>query len=445
MDIRRGGRSFETADWALPRLEDTWAARLCPPIHELQRFEPRQDKPKPQQRTKPRYFVAISYGDADLSAQSASQHVVKALGDDSVFTGLQHPHTHDDGVSASRQSGAGGRATRGGIQLNPWISLAHFLHDFGAGDLDFVLVVGNKQVRNVVCNRRNKNLGFDGRQGFQTPGDPIGAPAELRLHGGIILTQEPIHRSHQTYNLLFRHFHSAADGVRVWRIVFSRGFDQVFSTQQQARTLRPAQTFAAGEGHQVESHLGVIPKIGDWGNIRRCIIETRHRVLVSHTYPIFPADLTFTGIKKVGHDGLVRESLPILVESFNFHKANSRISDGMIVSIAMRLLDDDRVFKPIHIGGYADDCRIVAYRHASGRSNHKRRRRARRHQGGLTFQSLCQIFARSIEQFFKVDRLPRSLRYRGLDFVGHGGSRKDGVGSSRVDEGRYPQLLVVVH
>ena len=108
--------------------------------------------------------------------------------------------------------------------------------------------------------------------------------------------------------------------------------------------MRASQTLASGESDQVETHLGVIPEIRNRRNVGSRVIETWDAMLVGHTHPVFAADLALTSIKKVGHHCAIGKSLLVLRKGFDFNKTDAAIADGMVVSIAMSLLNDDFVF-----------------------------------------------------------------------------------------------------
>jgi hypothetical protein len=80
-------------------------------------------------------------------------------------------------------------------------------------------------------------------------------------------------------------------------------------------------------------------------NVGSGIIETRDSMLVSNAHPVFAADLAFTGIKRVGHNAVIGESLFVLLERFHFDKANSAIAQSMVLSITMCFLNDYLVLK----------------------------------------------------------------------------------------------------
>ena len=234
----------------------------------------------------------------------------------------------------------------------------------------------------------NKHLGLHRRDALQLPGNPLRPLAVLGFHGGIVLAQKPIHRGNQADDFFLRHFHSATDGIRVRGIILFGGLDQIFSAQEQASTLRATQTFAARECHQIESHLRVIPQIRNRRNIRRRIIEARDPMLVGNAHPVFAADLAFTGIKKVGHNGVIVESLFVLFKCFHLDKANATISQRMVVSITMRFLNDYFVLKGAHVGRNIENGRIVSPRYASSSANHKRGSSASGDESGLATQAL---------------------------------------------------------
>src|SRR5205807_6256674 len=185
-----------------------------------------------------------------------------------------------------------------------------------------------------------------------------------------------------------RHFHSAPDGIRVRRIILFGGIDQIFSAQEQASTLRATQTFAARECHQIESHLSVIPQIENRRNIRRRIIEARDSMLVGNAHPVFATDLAFTGIKKVGHNREIVESLLVLLERFHFDKTNAAITQRMVVSITMCFLNDHLVFKCAYVGRNIENGGIVSPRYTSSGANHKRGSSASGNESGLATQAL---------------------------------------------------------
>jgi hypothetical protein len=178
---------------------------------------------------------------------------VQTFGDNSVFAGLQHPHTHNDGIRSTRQTSAGRSATGAGIQFDARTSLPQFPGNIGGRDRDVILIVSDQQMRDVIGNRRNEDLCVDGGDGFYASSDQLGALPELGFESRIILTQEPIHGRHQSDHFFLRHFQTATHGVGVGRIVQLGGFDQILAPQQQAGALRTAKALAARKGDQIKT------------------------------------------------------------------------------------------------------------------------------------------------------------------------------------------------
>ena len=119
-------------------------------------------------------------------------------------------------------------------------------------------------------------------------------------------------------------------------------------------------------------------------------------MLVGHTYPVFAADLALTSIKKVGHHCAIGKSLLVLRKGFDFNKTDAAIADGMVVSIAMSLLNDDFVFESVHVSRYVEDGGIVSRGDASCGSNHQSRGRSRGDQRSFTTQLFRQVGAGSL-------------------------------------------------
>ncbi len=300
-------------------------------------------------------------------------------------------------------------------------------------------------MRDMIRHRRNENLSLHRGNALEGVGNPLRALAVIGFHGGVVLGEEPVHGGHQADYFFFGDFHPAAHRIRVRRIVFSRGLDQVLSSQQQAGTLRTAQAFTSRKCDQVKSHLGVVPQVRNWGNIGSRVVETGHAVLVRHPHPVFAVDVLLSGVEEVCHHRAVIEGLLVLLERFHFHKAHSAIADGVVIVIAMRLLHDDFIFQTIHVGRDAEDVRVVAGSNASGGPQRKRRRGPGRDQGAFAAQSLGEVLARGLVQFNQVDGMQRRQRHRRLHFVRHRGRSQRGVGPGRINEGSNAQLLVIVH
>ena len=60
----------------------------------------------------------------------------------------------------------------------------------------------------------------------------------------------------------------------------------------------------------------------------------------------------------------------VVLQRFNFDEASAAVPDGVIISIAMRPLNDDLVFQTTHVRGNVKYRRIVPAGHARCRPNH---------------------------------------------------------------------------
>src|SRR5213080_309953 len=115
-------------------------------------------------------------------------------------------------------------------------------------------------------------------------------------------------------------------------------------------------------------------------------------MLVRYSYPVFASDLsTHSRVKKVGHHRPSGESLIELLERFHFHETHAAISQGMVVPIAMRFLDDYLILQAIHLRWYIENGSIGAKGNASRRPHRKRRGSACSNQRSLATKPFRQI------------------------------------------------------
>src|SRR5207248_2388111 len=87
--------------------------------------------------------------------------------------------------------------------------------------------------------------------------DPFHPPVPFGIEFFLIQLQPGLERSQATDYFFFSNFHWAAHGAFAWTAIQKGGFNQVLSTQEQATTLGPGQTFATGKTVKVNSHFGV--------------------------------------------------------------------------------------------------------------------------------------------------------------------------------------------
>src|SRR6266851_10500173 len=108
---------------------------------------------------------------------------------------------------------------------------------------------------NVVRDLRDEYLCGHAGQGGGAAADRLGPALEFALFQGVIFLQVGLHgREHADYFFLV-HLHAAADRIAIRRRIEAGRRDEILSTEEQAGALRSPEALAAGERHEVESHL----------------------------------------------------------------------------------------------------------------------------------------------------------------------------------------------
>ena len=225
----------------------------------------------------------------------------------------------------------------------------------------------------------------------------------------------------------------------------ARRLDQVLASQQQARILRPAHALAAGKGHQVETHPGVIPQIGNRRYIGGGIVETGHAVAMGHLDPFFAPDLAlFRRIVEVAHHRAVGERRLILRQTLHLDKADAAIADGMVVAIAVRLLNDDLILQPRHRQRQQAHRRAVSHRHTGGRAQGERRSGTGANQRRLALQAPGNILAGLLLQLRQPHRMFGGAGHRGLHHWRHDRRGQRRIGAGGIDDLGDAKLVVIV-
>src|SRR6266571_7771776 len=109
----------------------------------------------------------------------------------------------------------------------------------------------------------------------------------------MIFRQVQLQRREQTDHLFLVDFHAASDRVAVRRRVQAGGGNEVFSADQQAGTLRAAESLAAGERHEVETHLRVLPQVVDGRYVGGGVVQGRNAMFLSEPGELFVPDPPF--------------------------------------------------------------------------------------------------------------------------------------------------------
>src|SRR5260370_3282796 len=137
---------------------------------------------------------------------------------------------------------------------------------------------------------------------------------------------------------------------------------EIRASYQQPCAMRAPQRFAADESHEVITHIGVVPKVGNRGRVRRCIIHARQFELLSKLHPFIHFDLP-RGIGKITemhHCGTFADCPSQLVAGLNFNHLHAGSSELMVKRITMRLLNDDLRFHSGQVWQLLDEALVVA-------------------------------------------------------------------------------------
>src|SRR5581483_7253587 len=100
---------------------------------------------------------------------------------------------------------------------------------------------------------------------------------------------------------------------------------------------------------------------------------------MSNPHPVLAADLARSGIEEMRHRRLLVKCPLVFLKSFHFNETDAAITDGMVIAIAVRFLDDDFVLETAHVRGNVEDGGIAAPRDAGRGSDDHRRSRAGGH------------------------------------------------------------------
>ena len=167
-------------------------------------------------------------------------------------------------------------------------------------------------------------------------------------------------------------------------------------------------------------------------------------MLVGDPHPVFAANPALAGIEEVRHHGSVSERMLVFIHGFHFDETNASIPNGVIVVVALCLLNDDFILQLLHLGRNAEDCSCIAKRDACRSSQGECRRGSRSNQRSLAPQALGKIFAGCNQQLIQLDGMLGSECDCRLHLRRHSRCREHCVGPCGIDKRRDTQLLVIV-
>ena len=300
-------------------------------------------------------------------------------------------------------------------------------------------------MRDVVGDLGYEDLGLDAGYGCHAATDHFGARFELTLFRQVIFRQVELQRDQHTEHLFLVDLHSASDGVAVRGRVQAGRCDEILSTEQQAGTLRAAESLAAGERHEVETHLRVLPQVVDGRYVGGGVVQRRNAMFLSEPGELFVADPPFRVVVVVEehHRGLVVDRALQVFSCLDFHEPHTAVADGMVVTEAMGFLNDRLA---LHVGevGEIDDLLPIRAGEDGCCSEGQGRGGPRRHHRGFTMQqrgdALSNLVVKLVEHHVMSGRIGDGLHhFRRHERRGHGR-----VGPSRIDEGTHAELAKIV-
>src|SRR5438270_1571994 len=223
-------------------------------------------------------------------------------------------------------------------------------------------------MRNVIGQRRRKDLRVYRWYSLKYSHKPLGTTTELLLHGLVALIQQPIDCGHHSDNLFFGYLLAARHSI-VRIVILCRCFNQLTLAEEQSSVLRTADTFPSRKRHQVKTHLSVVPKIRDRRHVSSSIIEARYTVLVRYGDPVFAADLTaLRRIEEMSHHRLICESPVVLVQRFDFNHFGAARDQSLVVSVPMRLLNNYFILRTHDLLGNGSNFTPIGNSEAGSRS-----------------------------------------------------------------------------
>src|SRR5712691_580711 len=270
---------------------------------------------------------------------SLLQHFAKASGDDLLLARSHHPDSDDEGVAL----GTGSDGGRSGSQAVDCV---------GRRDPFCRCVPRDPNVRNMVGDLGYEDVGFDAGQGCHAAANHLGAHFEVTLFRRMIFRQVQLQRRQHAEHLFLVDFHSASDGVAVRGRVQARRSDEIPPAEEQAGTLRAAETLAARERDEVETHLRVLPQVGGGRYVGGGVVQGGNSVLPSEPDELFVLDPPFRVVVVVEkhHRGLLVDGAFQVVSRLYLHEPHTAVADGMVVTEAMGFLNDDLALHAGEVG-----------------------------------------------------------------------------------------------
>src|SRR6185437_8984100 len=223
----------------------------------------------------------------------------------------------------------------------------------------FVPAYGQGGVAIAILGNRDACAGAG--NSLNHAGDALDAEVPFAVERGKVDFTPSFDGGEAAHDLLFADLHRAADRAFGRVAVGDRGFDQIFSAEQDPGALRAAESFTAAEGVQIDAHAGVFAKIFDGRNSGGIVEQKGNASLFGDGDGTRETIAERGGIdhRRLRIDGASQIVMRLRNDKFCAHEPN-----GAIEGDAAAEHDD----LALHAGGVGKlpDFRRIGSRHAGG-------------------------------------------------------------------------------
>ncbi len=224
----------------------------------------------------------------------------------------------------------------------------------------------------------NEYVGSHARHSFHQLPDAIHAPIPFGIELVLIQTEPGLERREATDHFFLSDFHRPAHGSLPRTGIQQRRLDQILSAEKQTAALWSAQSLAAREAVEINSHLRVELGIVD-GRDPGCVIQ-QHGNLVLLRNRQFSLEF-FPEIGGVDHGGVFADRVNEFFRGESENQLCASQADGA-VECAPSSHHDHFMLQPGRIGKLPDVL-VIGAGHARGRGGCHRARGARSDESGF--------------------------------------------------------------
>ena len=212
-------------------------------------------------------------------------------------------------------------------------------------------------------------------------------------------------------------------------------FDQVAPAEQQAGRLRAAQALPAGKRHHVVAHSLEPQEVVRGRHVGSGVVQRGYAMPLAEPHEFLVPDLPVRlgVIEEEEHRRAFVDRRFQLLRGLDFDELRARVPDGMVVTVAMRLLDHDLVQHAVRAREELDALRIGA-RDARGGPKRQGGGATSGDESRLAIQELGDPVPGFFVQLVQVHVLRRRPLHRAEDLGRHLGCRQPGVRARGVQE-----------